>query len=140
MKWVTREKVKVDRVACPWLIKNFIDPKAEFIFVPRDTDPRTIDYGTAYDMKGVELGHHGDECSFDAFMKKYNLSGDHALAKIQKIVRLADTKNNEGNAMAEALEVLATGFSLICKDDHEVLDKEFAVYDAMYAYYKAQQL
>lgn len=140
MKWVTREKVKVDRVACPWLIKNFIDPKAEFIFVPRDTDPRTIDYGTAYDMKGVEHGHHGDECSFDAFMKKYNLSGDHALAKIQKIVRLADTKNNEGNAMAEALEVLATGFSLICKDDHEVLDKEFAVYDAMYAYYKAQQL
>ena len=61
MKWVTREKVKVDRVACPWLIKNFIDPKAEFIFVPRDTDPRTIDYGTAYDMKGVELGHHGDK-------------------------------------------------------------------------------
>ncbi|OJU10636.1 MAG: chromate resistance protein [Clostridiales bacterium 43-6] len=140
MKWVTREKVKVDRVACPWLIKNFIDPNAEFIFVPRDTDPRTIDYGTVYDMKGVELGHHGDECSFDAFIKKYNLSGDPTLAKMQRIVRLADTENNEGNAMAEALEVLATGFSLICKDDHEVLEKEFAVYDAMYAYYTNQQL
>ncbi len=138
MKWVTREKVKVDRVACPWLIKRFIDPEAEFIFVPKDTDPGTIGYGTPYDMKGVELGHHGDQCSFDAFMKKYNLSGDPALVEVQKIVRWADTQNAEGNAMAEALGILATGFSIFCNDDYDVLEKEFAMYDAMYAYYQSK--
>jgi hypothetical protein len=136
MKWVTREKVHVDRVACPWLIKKFIDPTAEFIFVPKDTVPNTIDYGTPYDMKGVELGHHGDECSFDAFMKKYNLSGDPALVEIQKVVRGADTHKTEGNPMAEALAKIAIGFSLICKDDYEVHEKEFPLYDAMYAYFK----
>ncbi|MFQ6087819.1 MAG: chromate resistance protein ChrB domain-containing protein [Candidatus Methanofastidiosia archaeon] len=73
MKWITREKVHVDRVACPWLIKRFIDPDAEFIFVPRDTDPTTIKEGIPFDMKEVELGHHGDKCSFDAFMEKYNI-------------------------------------------------------------------
>ena len=136
MKWVTREKVKVDRVACPWLIKKFIDPQAEFVFVPKDTDPTTIDYGTPYDMKGVELGHHGDECSFDAFMKKYNLTGNPVLVEMQKVVRGADTGKMEGNPMAEALEKLAKGFSLTCKDDYEVHAKEFPLYDAMYAYFE----
>jgi len=80
----------VDRVACPWLIKRFIDPDAEFIFVPRDTDPSTIKEGTPFDMKGVELGHHGDKCSFDAFMEKYNIQ-DPALKKVQSIVSEADS-------------------------------------------------
>ena len=129
MKWVTREKVKVDRVACPWLIKNFIDPEAEFIFVPKDTDPSVIDYGTPYDMKGVEMGHHGDECSFDAFMKKYNLGSDLALVAVQKVVRGADTNKTEGNPLAFALSKIADGFATICKDDDEVLDKEFPLYE-----------
>jgi hypothetical protein len=136
MKWVTREKVHVDRVACPWLIKRFIDPDAEFVFVPGNTDPNSIDYGTPFDMKGVELGHHGDECSFDAFMNKYDLIGDPVLVEIQKVVRGADTHKFEGIAMAEALIQIAEGFQAICKDDYEVHQKEFPLYDAMYANYK----
>jgi hypothetical protein len=138
MKWVTRAKVKVDRVACPWLIKNFIDKDAEFVFVPGDTDPSTITYGTPYDMKDVELGHHGSECSFDAFMKKYALTGDLALVEIQKVVRAADTHNTEGNPMGEALGQIAEGFQLISRDDYEVHKMEFPLYDAMYAYFKKQ--
>lgn len=136
MKWVTREKVKVDRVACPWLITRFIDPTAEFLFVPGNTDPNTIDYGTPYDMQGVELGHHGDECSFDAFMRKYNLGGDPALVEIQKIVRGADTNKFEGIPMAEALQDIAEGFQIMCRDDYEVHRLEFPLYDALYAYFR----
>jgi hypothetical protein len=136
MKWVTREKVKVDRVACPWLIRRFIDSDAEFVFVPKDTDPRTIDYGTPYDMKDVELGHHGNECSFDAFMKKYDLANDPALVEVQKIVRGADTGNHTISPLSETLEKLAEGFSLSCKDDYDIHEKEFPMYDALYAYFK----
>lgn len=138
MKWVTREKVHVDRVACPWLIKNFVDKEAEFVFVPRGTDPATIRDGTPFDMKGVELGHHGDECSFDAIMKKYNLTKDPALRKIQEIVRLADTDRENENPVSLTLEILATGYGLITKNDHETLEKEFYLYDALYAYYQKQ--
>ena len=138
MKWVTRERVKVDRVACPWLIKNFIDPEAKFIFVPGNTDPKTIDDGIPYDMIGVELGHHGDECSFDAFMKKYNLSDDKALVAVQEVVRAADTHRTGGNPLAEALDKIATGFALMCKDDYEIHQKEFPLYDALYAFFKQQ--
>jgi len=136
MKWVTREKAHVDRVACPWLIKNFVDQDAQFVFVPRNTDPASITEGTPFDMKGVELGHHGDECSFDAIMKKYNLTKDPALRKIQEIVRLADTDRENENPVSWTLEILATGYGLITKNDHETLEKEFYLYDALYAYYK----
>ena len=138
MKWVTREKVHVDRVACPWLIKNFVDQDAQFVFVPRSTDPATIIDGTPFDMKGVELGHHGDECSFDAIMKKYNLGKDPVLRKIQEIVRLADTDRETENPVSFTLEILATGYGLITKNDHETLEKEFLLYDALYAYYQKQ--
>lgn len=136
MKWVTREKVHVDRVACPWLIKNFVDKKAEFIFVPRDTDPLSVKEGVVFDMKGVELGHHGEECSFDAIMKKYNLIGDPVLVKMQEIVRLADTGRQNENKLAYALEIFATGYGLNSKDDYETLDREFHLYDALYSYLK----
>ncbi|MCX5774915.1 MAG: chromate resistance protein [Firmicutes bacterium] len=139
MKWVTREKVHVDRVACPWLIKNFVDKDAQFVFVPRNTDPATIKDGTPFDMKGVELGHHGDECSFDAIMKKYNLGKDPALRKIQEIVRLADTDRENENPLSFSLEILATGYGLITKNDHETLEKEFYLYDALYAYFQKQE-
>lgn len=136
MKWVTREHVHVDRVACPWLIKNFIDKDAEFIFVPRDTDPLTILEGIPFDMKGVELGHHGEECSFDAIIKKYNLSNDLALVKLQEIVRLADTDRGNENALAYALDVIATGYRLNSDNDYITLEREFHLYDALYTFFK----
>jgi len=135
MKWVTRERVHVDRVACPWLIKRFIDEDAEFIFVPRDTDPKTIKEGIPFDMKGVELGHHGNKCSFDAIMEKYNIQ-DPAVKEIQLIVRGADTGMENPPATSIALDILARGYRLICKDDYETLEKEFYLYDALYAYFK----
>jgi hypothetical protein len=138
MKWVTREKVHVDRVACPWLIKNFVDKEAEFIFVPKGTDPATITEGTPFDMKGVELGHHGNECSFDAIIHKYKLDDNPVLAKIQEIVRLADTDRERENPLAYALDIFATGYRLNAKDDYETLEKEFYLYDALYAYFKNQ--
>ncbi len=137
MKWVTRERVHVDRVACPWLITRFIDPDAEFIFVPRDTDPSTITEGTPFDMKGVELGHHDGKCSFDAFMEKYDIR-DEAAKRVQMVVREADTHPENPSPMAIALNKLARGYRLICKDDHETLEKEFYLYDALYAYFKKQ--
>lgn len=136
MKWVTRERVHVDRVACPWLIKNFVDKDAQFIFVPRDTDPAMITEGIPFDMKGVELGHHGEECSFDAIMKKYNLLTDSALVEVQEIVRLADTGREKEHPIAFALDLFATGYGLISNSDHETLEKEFYLYDALYAYFK----
>ena len=136
MKWVTRERVHVDRVACPWLIKRFIDPDAEFVFVPRDTDPATIKDGIPFDMKGVELGHHGDKCSFDAFMEKYDIK-DEAVKKIQIIVREADTHPENPSPLAIALDKISRGYRLICKDDYETLKREFYLYDAMYAYFNS---
>lgn len=137
MRWVTRERVHVDRVACPWLIKRFIDPDAEFVFVPKDTDPKTIKDGIPFDMKGVELGHHDGKCSFDAFMEKYKLE-DPALKKIQKIVREADTDVKNPSPLAIALDIIAIGYRLITKSDHETLEKEFYLYNALYAYFKKQ--
>src|SRR5882724_13613475 len=85
MKWITREKVKVDRVACPWLIKKFVDPEAEFVFLPHDTDWASIRDGTVYDVPGCELGHHGEEVSFDAILRKHGLANDTALVLLAQI-------------------------------------------------------
>ena len=96
MRWITRERVKVDRVACPWLIKKFVDPNAEFIFVPADKvmgEAKRLD-AIPYDVPNVELGHHGKECSFEAILKKYNLTGNRALMLLGKIVNGADTDNS----------------------------------------------
>jgi len=99
MKWITRERVKVDRVACPWLIKKFIDPDAEFLFVPSEEVMTVAEREGAipYDVKDVELGHHGKECSFDAIVKKYNLDRDPAMVLLAKIVNGADTDNSLWN-------------------------------------------
>lgn len=138
MKWITRERVKVDRVACPWLIKKFIDPQAEFLFVPA-TEVKAIaerEGAIPYDVKGVEFGHHGQECSFEAILKKYNLTGDLALALLGKIVNGADTDNSLWNQPeGPGLEAIAEGFRhLGFKDDHEINAAEWIVYDALYAY------
>src|SRR5438309_11810073 len=109
MKWITREKVKVDRVACPWLIKKFVDEEAEFFFVPADkvTDEAQRLGATPLDVKGEELGHHGKECSFEAILKKYDLTTDPALVLLGKIVNGADTGNTlwyrPGSAGLEAI-------------------------------------
>src|SRR5712675_1121059 len=138
MKWITREKVKVDRVACPWLIKKFVDKDAEFVFVPGEkvmAEAKRLD-AIPYDVKDVELGHHGKECSFEAILKKYNLTGDPALALLAKIVNGADTDNTLWNRPeAAGLKAIAEGFRhLGFKDDHEINAAESIVYDALYAY------
>lgn len=138
MKWVTRKYVHVDRVACPWLIKRFIDHDAEFIFVPRETDPATITEGTPFDMKGVELGHHNGNCSFDAFVEKYKID-DPAVKEIQKIVHEADTHVDNPSPLAVSLKILARGYRLSAKSDYETLEKEFPLYDALYAHFKNEQ-
>jgi hypothetical protein len=136
VKWVTREHVHVDRVACPWLIRRFIDQNAVFEFVPRDTDPATITDAIPFDMRGVELGHHEGKCSFEAIIEKYGLT-DPALRAMAEIVHGADVAADRGKTPESAgLEALATGFRLLCHDDHEALALEFPMYDALYAYLK----
>ena len=138
MKWITREKVKVDRVACPWLIRKFVDQDAEFHFVPADKVLEEAEHlgATPFDVKGVELGHHGKECSFDAVLRKYDLAGDSALVLLAKIVNGADTDNTLWHQPEGAgLEAIAEGFRhLGFKDDHEINASEWIVYDALYAY------
>lgn len=138
MKWITRSGVKVDRVACPWLIKKFVDPQAEFLFVPAADVMRTAQETGAipYDVQGVELGHHGQECSFEAILRKYNLIENPALALLGKIVNGADTDNNLWNQPEGAgLEAIAEGFRhLAFADDHAINAAEWIVYDALYAY------
>ncbi len=138
MKWITREKVKVDRVACPWLIRKFVDQDAEFHFVPADKVLEEAEHlgATPFDVKGVELGHHGKECSFEAILKKYDLAGDSALVLLAKIVNGADTDNTLWHQPEGAgLEAIAEGFRhLGFKDDHEINAAEWIVYDALYAY------
>jgi hypothetical protein len=138
MKWITRERVKVDRVACPWLIRKFIDPEAEFLFVPTNEVMAVAEREGAipYDVSNVELGHHGKECSFDALVKKYQLEQDPALRLLAKIVNGADTDNSLWNQPeAAGLNAVAEGFRhLGYKDDHELNAAEWIVYDALYAY------
>src|SRR5437867_5307733 len=138
MKWVTRERVKVDRVACPWLIRKFIDPKAEFLFVPEDKvmEVAKREAATPYDVKGVEFGHHVKECSFDELVKKHQLDRDPAIVLLAKIVNGADTDTTLWNQPeAAGLNAIAEGFRhLGFKDDHEINAAESVVYDALYAY------
>lgn len=140
MKWATRERVHVDRVACPWLIKRFVDKDAEFVFVPRGTDVKTLGDAIPFDMAGAELDHKGEECSFDAIIRRYGLVDEPVLAKMRIIIRLADTDRLDESPLAFALEALATGYGLITQNDHETLKKEFYLYDALYAYLKKQEM
>jgi hypothetical protein len=138
MKWITRERVKVDRVACPWLIRKFVDPAAEFLFVPADQvmEVAEREAATPYDVSGVELGHHGKECSFEAIVKKHNLMGDPALVLLGKIVNGADTDNTLWHQPeGPGLEAIAEGFRYLgYADDHAINAAEWIVYDALYAY------
>ena len=138
MKWITREHVKVDSVACPLLIKKFIDKDASFVFVPPDKvmeEAKRLD-AIPYDVKNVELGHHGKECSFEAILKNFNLVDDRALVLLGKIVNGSDTDNTlYQQSEGPGLEAIAEGFRhLGYKDDHAVNPAEWIVYDALYAY------
>lgn len=137
MKWVTREHVKVDRVACPWLIRKFVDPEAEFLFVPADRVMEVARQQDAipFDVPGVELGHHEGRCSFEAIVTKYEIA-DPAIHMLAQIVHGADVANDlYGSPEAPGLKAIALGFAaLALRDDHEILVREFIVYDALYAY------
>ena len=135
MKWVTRSHVHVDRVACPWLIQRFVDSEAEFLFVPAGRIEATVKEEGAipFDAPGVELGHHGSKCSFDALVAKYGLK-DPALLRLADIVRAADTGNFDKEPIALGLEAIAVGYSLRYPDDLENLDAQFEVYDALYTW------
>ena len=140
MKWVTREKARVDRIACPWLIRKFIDPKAEFLYVPKEKvlEVAKRDGAIAYDAPGAELHHYevdGKEfVSFDAIIRKYKLT-DPPLMELAKIVRVADGGSGR-EPEAAGLEAAATGFRLMAKDDFENQRLQFPLYDALYEYCK----
>jgi hypothetical protein len=132
MKWITREKVKVDRVACPWLIQHFVDPAAEFVVLPGSTDWSQVKDGRVYDVPDCELGHHGEDVSFDSILKQYKLV-DPALQLLGEIVRAADSHPANPHPAGEGLRWVAFGFSALGLSDQEILKREFVVYDALYA-------
>ena len=139
MKWVTREKARVDRIACPWLITRFIDKEPTFLFVPT-SDVQAVakrEAAIPYDVPGVELGHHGEQCSFDAFLDKYNLK-DPALHALALIVRGADTDARGLTPESAGLYAVATGFQATARDDFDNMKKQFPVYDALYDYCRAR--
>jgi len=138
MKWVTREKARVDRIACPWLISRFIDRDPVFLFVPAGEVMKVAEREQAipYDVPNVELGHHGDQCSFDAFVDKYNLD-DPGIRKLALIVRGADTAQRDITPESPGLYAFATGFQATSTNDFDNMARQFPAYDALYAYCKS---
>ena len=138
MKWITRERPKIDRIACPWLIKRFVDQEAEFLYVPSEKVMQTAQEmgATPYDVPGVELTHDGTLCSFDAFIKKYKLDGDQALMKLAKIIRAADTDTLSESKEAPGLLAITLGLSFNFTNDHEMLAHGMIIYDALYRWCK----
>jgi len=136
MKWITRSHVHVDRVACPWLIARFVDSEAEFLFVPKSQIKKVSEETGAipFDAPGVELGHRDGKCSFDAILEHYGLT-DRALLRLARIVHAADVEEDlETDPVARGLEAIAVGYSLRFPDDLENLERQFEVYDALYAW------
>jgi rhodanese-related sulfurtransferase len=138
--WVTRERPKVDRIACPWLIRRFVDPRAQFLYVPADQVLATAQStgATPFDVPGVELTHRGELCSFDAILAKYRLD-DPALQKLAPIVRAADTDRLELAPQAAGLLAISLGLVENYKDDHALLAQGMVVYDALYAWCRSAQ-
>ena len=140
MKWITRERPKIDRIACPWLVSRFIDPGAQFLYVPPGDVLRVAREQDAipYDVPGVELSHVGDLCSFDAFLKKYGID-DPALSTLALIVRGADTSRLDLTPQSAGLYAISLGLSATFADDHEMLKHGMVLYDALYAWCKSGQ-
>lgn len=139
MNWITRERARVDRIACPWLITRFIDPKPEFLFVPAKDVLAASKREDAipYDIPDAELGHRGALCSFDAFIDRYELD-DPALAALARIVRGADTDDRQLTPESAGLYAAATGFQASSRDDFDNMARQFPMYDALYAYCRTQ--
>ena len=136
MLWITRSRVHVDRVACPWLILRFVDAEARFLFVPKSRVAAASEETGAipFDAPGVELGHHDGRCSFEAILARYDLT-DPALLRLSKIVHAADISDDrQTDALAPGLEAIAKGFGLLFPDDAANLENQFVVYDALYAW------
>jgi hypothetical protein len=140
MKWITRERPTIDRIACPWLIRRFIDAEAEFLYVPAADVLRTaLQTGaTPYDVAGVEMGHVGERCSFDAFLLKYGLV-DAGLARLATIVRGADTARLDLAPQSAGLLAISLGLSRCHGDDHAMLAHGMVIYDALYAWCQGEQ-
>ena len=145
MLWVTRHYVHVDRVACPWLIKRFVDKEAQFIFLPRDEIPEFVERTGAIPFDtgtGIELDHYEKDgikyCTFDKIVEKYKLTNDGALARLRVVVRCADTGKIDEEPLARALEVVASGAPLLGDSDHDALELEFPFYDILYTYFKRE--
>ena len=139
MKWITRERARVDRIACPWLISRFIDPAPEFLFVPaREVlAASTREHAIPYDIPDVELGHHGAACSFDAFIARYELAHP-GLTALAAIIRGADTDDRGLTPESAGLYAAATGFQAISRDDFDNMARQFPMYDALYEYSRRQ--
>jgi rhodanese-related sulfurtransferase len=138
-QWVTREHPKIDRIACPWLVSRFIDPFAEFIYVPANTvaDFAKEKGAIPYDIKNVEFGHVGDRCSFDAIVSAYGIH-DAALNRLATIVRGADTSRPDLTPQGEGLLAISHGLSSNFPDDHEMLKHGLVIYDALYRWCRMQ--
>jgi rhodanese-related sulfurtransferase len=140
-RWVTRERPKIDRIACPWLISRFVDRQAEFLYVPTKEVMGTAKARDAvpYDVPDAHFTHEGDLCSFDAFIAHYGLKGDPALVQLARIVRGADTARLDLAPQAPGLAAVSLGLSRIFRDDHEMLKHGMVLYDALYAWSKDGQ-
>lgn len=137
MKWITRERPKIDRIACPWLIKNFIDPEAEFLYAPKEQvlDLAKALPAIAYDIPGAEYSHYEGECTFDFILKKHGLT-DPALHQLAVIIRGADTDNFQLSPQSAGLWAISAGLSYNFKNDQEQLEVGMKIYDALYAWTK----
>jgi hypothetical protein len=138
MRWITRRNIHVDRTSCPWLIRKFIDPKAEFVFVDSQAEIASLD-GHTFDMRGGEYSHEGDKCTFQVMLERHDLCGDPALVEMGRIIRDADVPPSRTRRQESAgLDALIRGFQLSVPDDHEKLLLTRPLYDALYAYCEAK--
>jgi hypothetical protein len=140
MKWITRERPKIDRIACPWLIKHFVDQYAEFIYVPKDKvfEEAQKQQAIPYDIPGAEYSHYGEECTFDYIVKKHRITDD-AVLQIARIVRGADTHRFDLAEQAAGLWAISAGLSVNYKNDHEQLEIGLKLYDALYSWARHAQ-
>jgi hypothetical protein len=140
MKWITRERPKIDRIACPWLIKNFVDKSAEFLYTPKElvfARAKELE-AIPYDISGAEYSHYGDECTFDFILKKHQVN-DPALTQIANIVRGADTDLFDLAPQSSGLWAISAGLSYNYKDDYAMLETGMKIYDALYSWAKYLQ-
>jgi hypothetical protein len=134
MRWITRRNLHIDRTSCPWLIRRFIDPEAEFAFVAPDADPATLD-GHTFDMRGAEYGHVDGQCTFQVMLERHGLTGDAALVELGRIILDADVPPSRSRRPESAgIDAIIRGFQLTTPDDHEKLHLTAPLYDALYAY------